>query len=219
MSGQTPAAMLRGLAVGLLVVAWALLAHYGSAGNGPADFSAALATAPMLALAVILLWRLANPLLIGLGGLLILALLALSWPLLRQNIALLYYVQHLGTNLALGVLFGRSLLGAGEALVTHFARLAHDGEISPAKTRYTRQVTLAWTLFFFASAALSTGLFLFAPTFVWSVFVNLLSLPLLVLMFIGEHLIRFLVLPPEDRSSIADTIRGYRASAAHRTHR
>ncbi|MCB4360012.1 COG4648 family protein [Quatrionicoccus australiensis] len=219
MTGLSPAAILRSLAVGVLVVAWAILAHYGSAGDGPADFSAALATAPILAFVVILLWRVGQPLLIGLGGLLILALLALSWPTLRQNIALLFYVQHLGTNLALGTLFGRSLIGNGDALVTTFAKLAHDGVISEAKARYTRQVTVAWTIFFFGSAALSTVLILFAPTVVWSVFVNLLSTPLLVLMFAGEHLIRNRVLPPEDRSSIADTIRGYRASAARRAHR
>lgn len=219
MTGLSPAAILRGIAVGVLVVAWAILAHYGSAGDGPADFSAALATAPMLAFVVILLWRVGQPLLIGLGGLAILALLALSWPTLRQNVVLLFYVQHLGTNLALGTLFGRSLFGGGDALVTTFAKLAHDGVISEAKARYTRQVTVAWTLFFFASAGVSTVLFLFGQTVVWSVFVNLLSTPLLVLMFAGEHLVRNRVLPPEDRSSIADTIRGYRASAARRAHR
>lgn len=219
MTGLSPAAILRSLAVGVLVVAWAILAHYGSAGDGPADFSAALATAPILAFVVILLWRVGHPLLIGLGGLLILALLALSWPTLRQNVVLLFYVQHLGTNLALGTLFGRSLFGGGDALVTTFAKLAHDGVISEAKARYTRQVTVAWTLFFFASAGVSTVLFLFGQTVVWSVFVNLLSTPLLVLMFAGEHLVRNRVLPPEDRSSIADTIRGYRASAARRAHR
>ncbi|UCV15109.1 COG4648 family protein [Quatrionicoccus australiensis] len=219
MTGLSPAALLRSLAAGMLVVAWAIFAHYGSAGDGPADFSAALATAPILAFAVILLWRAGHPLLIGLGGLAILALLALSWPTLRQNVALLFYVQHLGTNLALGTLFGRSLIGNGDALVTTFAKLAHDGVISEAKARYTRQVTIAWTIFFFGSAALSTVLILFAPTVVWSVFVNLLSMPLLALMFAGEHLIRNRVLPPEDRSSIADTIRGYRASAARRAHR
>lgn len=219
MTGLSPAAILRGIAVGVLVVAWAILAHYGSAGDGPADFSAALATAPMLAFVVILLWRVGQPLLIALGGLAILALLALSWPTLRQNVALLFYVQHLGTNLALGTLFGRSLFGGGDALVTTFAKLAHDGVISPAKARYTRQVTVAWTLFFFASAGVSTVLFLFGQTVVWSVFVNLLSTPLVVLMFAGEHLVRNRVLPPEDRSSIADTIRGYRASAARRAHR
>ena len=167
----------------------------------------------------ILLWRVGNPLWIALGGLAILGLLALSWPSLRENVALLYFVQHVGTNLALGALFGRSLFGGQDSLVTQFAKLAHDGVISPAKARYTRQVTVAWTIFFFASAAVSTALFWLAPAAAWSVFANLLSLPLLALMFIGEHLIRHRVLAPDDCSSIADTIRGYRASAARRAHR
>jgi uncharacterized membrane protein len=206
------AKLLRGLALLALVVAWAVLAHLGSAGDGNSDLSAALATAPYVALAVILLWRASNPLWIVAGGLSVLGLLAWSWPALRQNVALLFYVQHLGTNLALGTLFGRSLIGTHEALVTQFARIAHGGVISPAKAVYTRQVTIAWSIFFMASAAVSTALFWLAPAVAWSVFANLLSPPLLVLMFVVEHLFRRHRLPPEDRSSVADTIRGYRAS-------
>lgn len=204
--------LLRGLALIALVVTWAILAHLGSAGNGNSDFSAALATLPFVALVIILLWRVGNPLWMVVGGLTVLGLLAWTWPTLRQNIALLYYVQHLGTNLALGALFGRSLSGTHEALVTQFARMAHGGIISSAKVSYTRRVTIAWSIFFFASAAVSSALFWLAPAAAWSVFANLLSPPLLVLMFVIEHLLRHRYLPPEDRSSVADTIRGYRAS-------
>jgi len=216
MTGKT-ANLLRGIALAVLVVAWALLAHLGSAGDANPDFSAALATAPIVAIVVILLWRVGNPLWIAVGGLAVLVLLALSWPTLRQNVALLYYVQHLGTNLALGILFGRSLLGPGEALVTQFARTAHYGAISGAKARYTRQVTIAWTIFFAANVLVSSALFWLAPPAAWSVFANLLSVPLIGLMFAIEHLCRHHLLPPEDRSSIADTIRGYRESMRHRT--
>nr|MBL8410019.1 hypothetical protein [Dechloromonas sp.] len=211
------ASVLRGLALATLVVAWALLAHQGSAGEANPDFSAALATAPIVAIVVMLLWRAGNPLWIVVGGLAVLGLLAWSWPLLRQNIAMLYYVQHVGTNLALGLLFGRSLLGPGEALVTQFARMAHFGAISAAKIRYTRQVTIAWTIFFLGTALLSSLLFWLGQTHAWSVFANLLTVPLLGLMFVGEHLCRHRLLPPEDRSSVADTIRGYRAAMQHRT--
>jgi len=213
----TPASVLRAVALLILVVAWAVLAHQGSAGDANPDFSAALATAPIVAIVVMLLWRVGNPLWIALGGLGVLSLLAWSWPMLRQNIAMLYYVQHLGTNLALGLLFGRSLLGPGEALVTQFARFAHFGAISSAKMRYTRQVTIAWAIFFLSTALLSSLLFWLGQTHAWSVFANLLTVPLLALMFAGEHLCRHRVLPPEDRSSVADTIRGYRAAMQHRT--
>lgn len=212
----TPAVLLRAIALLTLVVGWAVLAHQGSAGDAHPDFSAALATAPIVAIAVMLLWRAGHPLWIIGGGVAVFLLLAWAWPLLRQNIALLYYVQHVGTNLALATLFGRTLFAGHEALVSQFARFAHGGVISPLKARYTRQVTVAWTVFFLATATLSTLLFFLAPAAAWSVFANLLTVPLLVLMFAGEHLVRQRVLPPEDCSSIADTIRGYRAATQAR---
>jgi hypothetical protein len=36
-------------------------------------------------------------------------------------------------------------------------------------------------------------------------------------MFAAEHFVRLRVLPPEDQSSMADTIRGYRMSSRRRT--
>ena len=215
MTGLTPTAILRGLAVGVLVVAWAALAHFGSAGDGSSDFAAALACAPLVAIVVILLWRV-SPLWMILGGLGVLGLIAWNWPTLRQNVALLYFIQHLGTNLALGILFGRTLLSGRQPLVTHFALLAHNGSISVAKERYTRGVTIAWTAFFLGMASVSALLFFFASAAVWSAFANLLSLLLIVLMFAAEHFVRLRVLPPEDQSSIADTIRGYRLSTRRR---
>jgi uncharacterized membrane protein len=208
----TPASLLRALALLAIIVGWAVLAHQGSAGNAHPDFSAALATAPIIAIAVMLLWRAGHPLWIIGGGCVVFLLLAWAWPTLRQNVALLYYVQHVGTNLALATFFGRTLFGGHEALVSQFARFAHGGIISPLKARYTRQVTVAWTTFFLATATLSTLLFWLAPAAAWSVFANLLTMPLLILMFAAEHLIRHRVLPPAERSSIADTIRGYRTA-------
>lgn len=209
---MTPAKLLRGLALFALVAAWAWLAHQGSAGEGDPDFAAALATLPVVAIVVMLLWRAGNPLWMAGGGLAVLGLLAWLWPALRQNVALLYYVQHVGTNLALATLFGRSLLGSREALVTQFSRKAHGGVISVAKARYTRQVTIAWTIFFLATALLSTLLFWLAPPAAWSVFANLLTVPLILLMFAVEYGFRHRLLAPGDRSSVADTIRGYRAA-------
>lgn len=217
MTGLTPAAVLRGLALAVLVVAWALLAHTGSAAGGASDLAAALAAAPMLAIVVMFLWRAANPLWLALGGLALLGLLAWFWPSLRQNVAALYFVQHLGTNLALATLFGRSLRAGQQPLVTRFALLAHDGVISVAQDRYTRQVTVAWTVFFLANAGVSVGLFWLAPPAAWSVFANLLATPLIGLMFAAEQLCRNRLLPPGDRSGIADTIRGYRASMQRRS--
>ena len=215
MIGLTPGALLRGLAIGVLVLAWAVLAHYGSAGDGTSNFAAGLASAPLVAIVIILLWRV-SALWMVLGGLLTIGGLALIWPTVRQNVALLYFIQHLGTNLALGILFGRTLLAGRRPLVTHFALMAHGGKISPTKDRYTRGVTIAWTVFFFGMASVSVLLFFFASAAAWSAFANLLRLLLIVLMFVVEHLVRMRLLPPEDQSSVADTIRGYRLSTERR---
>lgn len=212
---QAPASLLRGL--GLIAVAgtWATLAHLGSAGEG-GDLKVAIALAPLVVLLALFLWRAGNALAIAGGSLVAAVLLFVSWPALRQNVALLYYLQHAGANLILGALFGRSLLGTREALVTHFARLAHGGVLSAAKTRYSRQVTIAWTTFFLLNTLVSTMLFLFATHETWSIFANLMSMPLVISMFIVEQVVRIRVLPPDDHSSFADTIRGYRAAMAQR---
>ena len=207
-----PAQLLRGLGLLALLAAWAVLAHLASAGDAHPDLATALGIAPLVAIIFMLLWPLLNgpSRLLGAGA--ALGLIVWLWPSLRQNIALLYYVQHIGTNLALALFFGRTLFGGRLALVTRFARMADGGVMSANKERYTRQVTVAWTLFFVATMFVSTLLFWLAPPTAWSVFANLLSTPLLILMFAGEHLCRYFRLAPEERSSVADTIRGYRAT-------
>ena len=68
----TPAKLLRGLALLCILVAWGFLAHHGSTAESHPDFSAALATAPIAAIVVMLLWRVANPLWMVLGSLAVL---------------------------------------------------------------------------------------------------------------------------------------------------
>ena len=49
----------------------------------------------------------------------------------------------------------------------------------------------------------------FAPFEVWSMFVNLLNLPLLVLMFVGDYLYRAIRFPDHPRASIARVLRAF----------
>lgn len=215
MSATGATGLLRGTAIGGLAVAWAIFAHRNSVG-GASEFSTALAATPIVIVVAVLLRRLGHPLCIASGGLAALALLAWAWPQLRENGALLHYLEHVGTNLAFAVVFGRTLSAGHEPLITQLARFAHPEGLSPAKLRYTRQVTVAWTGFFIATAVVSSGLFLLAPAAVWSVFANFLTLPLILLMFVVEHLCRYLVLPPAERAGIADTIRAFRAGQQRR---
>lgn len=121
--------------------------------------------------------------------------------------------QHVGFNLILGAVFGRTLIGRRDPLVTGLARLLHE-RMTPALLRYTRQVTVAWTLFFLGSAALSVLLFLLAPIETWSVFANILMLPLVALMFVAENEVRKRVLPPEDQVGILAAVHAFRAYRA-----
>ena len=204
------AGKLRALAVILVMGCWAVVSHYASSGAGNADVNAALGIAPLVLIAIVMLWQLPSRLGIAAGALVGAALIFWLWPQLRENVSLLYYLQHLGAHLALGTLFGRSLLGSGDALITRLARSIYGDTITERKVRYTRQATLAWTLFFFGNALVSTGLFLFAPPATWSLHANLLTWPLVGLMFLAEHLVRMCVLPPEERPHLADIITAYR---------
>jgi uncharacterized membrane protein len=204
-------AVLRALGIALVAVAWAVVAHITSAGNESSGWGAALALAPMVTALTLLLWRMPRRWLGALLGLGAAAGLLAFWPVLRSQVALLYYLEHLGMYILLSVFFGRTLFGPQESLVTRMARSVHGGVLTPAQARYTRQVTLAWCLFFSGMALVSTALFVFAPVAVWSTFANLLGGPLLVLMFVGEYVLRRRILPEEKRASMSDAVRAWKA--------
>ena len=120
------------------------------------------------------------------------------------------FILNVGINTALALVFGRSLTGGRKPLVTKVAAMVHE-EMSPALNRYTRQVTAAWTLFFIGSASVSAGLFFFAPIEAWSVFANILSLPLIGTMFLVENEVRKRTLPKRDQVGLVGTVRAVRA--------
>ena len=93
------------------------------------------------------------------------------------------------------------------------------GRCPPALIGYTRSVTWAWTLYFGCISGLSLLLFWLAPIAIWSAFANLLGVPLLVLMFVGEYAVRCYVLPVADRAGPLDAIRAYRQASSSGTAR
>lgn len=210
------AGLLRTAMAGLLLLAWVVASHLGSTGRAPVDLSVAVAIAPLLLALGMLLARLTRPGLRVLAWVVCLGLLGWQWPLLRTQIALLYYLQHLGVHLALAAWFGGTLLGGGDALITRFARGVMGRELSPAKLRYTRRATLAWTLFFLLNAAVSSALFAWAPRAVWSLHANVLTGPLVGLMFVVDALWRRMALPPHERPGLRTVVQAYRDDVARR---
>ena len=207
----TAARLARVLATGGLFLAWAVAAHAGSIGWGNPDFNAVVALLPIAAALAIASRRGPYRHAARLGLVAFFGLLAAWWPQVRGNVAFLYLIQHLEINLALAAFFGCSLSGPGDALVTRLARLAEGPDLSALKVRYTRQVTVAWTVFFVANAAVSALLYALAPAAVWSVYANILNGPIIALMFLGEHLCRRFVLPPHEQPSFAAVIRAWRS--------
>lgn len=114
---------------------------------------------------------------------------------------------------ALFVVFAATLLPGRTALVTRIAlrlnQRFHDGMRS-----YTRHATVAWCVFFAGQLVLSALLARFAPDGWWFLFVNGLHLPLVLLMFMGEYVIRRRVFPGSQSTDIVTMIRSARRSGA-----
>lgn len=97
------------------------------------------------------------------------------------------------------IVFGLSLLPGREPVITYFARTIH-GSIAPEIVDYTRRVTWVWCWFFGLELLGSATLLMLAPMAWWSAFVNVLNIPAVVAMLLGERLTRSLwvVNPPHE---------------------
>jgi uncharacterized membrane protein len=197
------------IALGIaLSVAFAVLAHAALVEGTPPAVGAAVSAVPILLLLVLGARRKRH------AGLLVFALataglaLWLSWGALERHFPDLLFLEHAGTNLALAVIFGRTLAAGRESLITTFARLVH-GDLPPEVERYTRRVTLAWTIFFAALISVSCALYLSGERAAWSVFANFAT-PLGVgAMFAIEYFVRHRVLPDWERVGIMGGVRAF----------
>jgi uncharacterized membrane protein len=111
-------------------------------------------------------------------------------------------------NLFLLWLFGRTLLPGQEPLISQISRHI-NGQLLPEVAEYTRYVTIAWCIFFGLEVIASLLLYAFAPLAAWSFFINVLNLPLLILMFVGEKAYRTLRFPHHPKTSILKAIEVY----------
>ncbi len=119
----------------------------------------------------------------------------------RVALSVLNAVPHAAINILLLGVFGRTLAGGREPLITGFARRVH-GSLPRHIESYTRRVTVAWCVFFAAQVVVSAILFASASLDIWSLFVNVLSFPLIVLMFVAEYLYRIARFPDHPHVSI-----------------
>ncbi len=202
----------------ILGIGYSVLAYRAAASTRPDALDALVAIVPLLGLTFAIVWRSSRRTIMlalwlaacaGLYG-------ASAW--LVTHYSWVFLLQHAGVYALLCVAFGRTLRPGRTPMVTDFARIVHR-TLSPALIGYTRSVTWAWTLYFGCISGLSLLLFWLAPIAIWSAFANLLDIPLLALMFIGEYAVRCYVLPAADRAGPLDAIRAYRQASSSGTAR
>lgn len=119
-----------------------------------------------------------------------------------QNLAAIYLIQFVITQLLLAAAFALTLLPSKIPLITRFAQIIHGSPLPPEVARYCRYATWAWVLFFIALALTSCILYVFSSAQTWSFFCNLLYFPLIAAMFVGEYLMRSYFLPDIKKISI-----------------
>jgi uncharacterized membrane protein len=189
-------------------VAFAVAAHMALVDGLPAGAGALLCLVPLGGFALLGIKRLAWRLL-ALAAIAVLAVASWNgWGLLQHHFTDVFFLEHVGINLALAFVFGRTLAAGRDPLVTRFARVVH-GTMSPALLRYTRQVTVAWTVFFLAIAFASVVLYAAGFMAAWSLLANLLNPLLVAAMFVGEYAIRHRVLPDVERIGVMGGLRAF----------
>jgi uncharacterized membrane protein len=133
----------------------------------------------------------------------------LFWKASGASPSALYPVPYVTVYLVLLWFFGRTLRAGRQPLITRLAMHVH-GELPAELAAYTRNVTVAWCIFFLAMVATSILLFVFEPFPVWSAFNNLLNLPLVVAMYLCEYAWRLHRYPNFSHASIATVVRAVR---------
>ena len=131
----------------------------------------------------------------------------------RLGLAAVSGISHATVYLFLLWYFGSTLAPGREPIITRFARSVH-GTLQPGMELFTRRLTIAWCVFFAAQLIVSALLFALAPLNAWSLFINLLNLPLLVVMFAGQFVYRMIRHPDYPRTSIWQAIESFTKDAS-----
>jgi uncharacterized membrane protein len=101
----------------------------------------------------------------------------------------LSYAPPVVINLGLAAWFGLTLRASREPMISRFARIER-GTLPPDLVAYTRRLTLAWTLFFLAMAAVSAALSMLPSPAPWAWFTSFGNWACVAALFFGEHLYR-----------------------------
>ena len=171
-------------------------------------WNAVVVVGPMLAFAAWVAWQRGLRLAAAIGAGATAALVLAAWRGAGFAPGTLYLAQHVVVHLLLALVFGTTLQRGREPLVTAMARRVH-GRLTVDMAAYSRKVTVAWTVYFVAMAALSVALYAFAPFDAWAVFANLATPLAMVAMFVGEFVLRYQLHPEFERATLAQAMSAY----------
>lgn len=179
-------------------------------------WSLAIVVGPLLVVSAVWAWNAGHRLLAVAGGAGVVVLAAVLLGLQGTGghgipSRWLYLAQHAGVHLALGAWFGATLRPGAEPLITALARRVH--ELTPAMERYSRHVTVAWTIYFVGMAVTSLVLFGLGDFAHWSLLANILTPVLTVAFFVGEYVLRYRLHPEFERVSLQRALQAYRSHA------
>lgn len=124
------------------------------------------------------------------GGVLTLLFFSVELAVAKLFPGAVLFAPPVALNLALCAAFAATLQRGREAMVSRFARVERGGDLPPDLVRYTRGLTVLWTVFFALMAGISLSLALWGTIFSWSFFTNLGNYVLVVLFFVLEYLYR-----------------------------
>ena len=204
----------RVIAVGVAAVAYVLGSHWLMTGAPASPWNAVVVVGPMLAAAAFIAWQRGQRLLATLAALATAALIVQAWRGGGLAAGSIYVGQHVAIHVLLAFVFGLTLQAGREPLVSALARRVHGG-LTRAMEIYSRKVTLAWTIYFAAMAALSLALYTFVPFDAWATFANLVTPLAMVLMFVGEYLLRYRLHPEFERATLGQAMRAYADRGSH----
>jgi uncharacterized membrane protein len=197
------------VAVVAVLIGYEVAARWAAVEGKGTILGAAIALGPAFAILLFVAWRSRRLVWFALAAGIVIALALL---LARRGVGaltLLYPLPSVIIYLLLLWWFGRTLSPGREALVTGLARYVH-GTLPPEIEAYTRRVTWAWCVFFAAMAFTSVTLFALAPLEVWSLFANVLTTPLVALMFVAEYIYRISRYRNFAHVSLLGTVRAFR---------
>ena len=200
---------LRTVLVGLVGAAYVVGCHWLMTSAPDSRWNALIVIGPMLGLLALFAARRGQRVVAAAATLGLAALVLSAWRGGGLAPTTLYLAQHVAIHAALAAMFALTLRPGQDPLVSGLARRVHGGSMSPTMEAYTRKVTVAWSVYFVAMAGLSIVLFLFAPFEAWALFANLLTPLALVLMFVGEFLLRYRLHPEFERTTLADAVNAF----------